>query len=312
MNKMNKANKLTVQTGATSLVLVNCSSVDDLVEDYANDEGSSYVPATFTGQFVDTYVKGLNYTCTGMLDGEENQLTGSGVTNDKGEFTCNEGNLVEFSIGSYVIGSDHAYNDPIKTPYDMGLGSTEAAINLAQLLQTIDSPEDGLITIPENFTALNGVSIKLDDPDFDALMADALNVGSLVDEAVAEAHLDETVGNSTTPVDTAALESFVSGKLISVEGELEATFDSNGSYSEVYQDEGNTGTCSGTWEVLNANTIETVCTKDGDTVSEYDKATWEFVGELKSGMSVVINTVYVDNAGPIHENFTVKITVSDI
>ena len=187
---------------STIVLFTACGAVDDLVESF--DPGDDdYVTTSFTGQFVDTYVKGLNYTCTGPLNGEENQLTGSGVTNDKGEFTCNEGNLVEFSLGSYAIGSDHAWDNPIKSPYDLSLGSQEAIINLAQLLQTLDDHTiDGVLTIPEDYTGLNDVSIKLDDPDFDALMADALNVNSLVSEEVAQAHLDETLASlapETTP-----------------------------------------------------------------------------------------------------------------
>ncbi|WP_415405595.1 hypothetical protein ACLHDG_07585 [Sulfurovum sp. CS9] len=292
---MSKVYKLSMAAIAASLVLVNCSSVEELAKEYADDE-SDYVSETFTGQFVDTYVKGLNYTCTGMLDGEVNQLTGSGVTNDKGEFTCNEGNLVEFSLGSYVIGSDHAWNNPIKSPYDMDLGSMTAIINLAQLLQTLDDhTTDGILTIPDNFTALDNVDIKLDDPDFDALMADALpNVTVLVSEEVAQAHLDETLASfATTPETTPApvtLESFVSGKNITFsgsEGSMTATFASD-SY---YEENSDTHFCNGSWTLLPSNTIQTTCTGEGATPAPDDTSTFEFIGELQSGMTVVHSEV---------------------
>ena len=182
------------------------------------DDNESYVPQSFTGQFVDTYVKGLNYTCTGKVWDADGQETGdtrttSGVTNDKGEFTCAEGDVVEFSIGSYVIGATYAYNNTIKSPYDLSLGSETAIINVAQLLQTIDDKSiDGVLTIPDNFTALNGVTTTVRDDDFDALMADALNVASLVSEEVAQAHLDETL--SSISDDTTDLSALLAGKTV--------------------------------------------------------------------------------------------------
>ncbi len=195
---------------STIVLFTACGGVDSIVESFDPDDASDFVQASYTGQFVDTYVKGLNYTCTGKIysdDGEDTgdtQTTSSGVTNDKGEFTCNEGDVVEFSIGSYVIGSTYAYHNPIVTPYEIGLGGTEAVINVAQLLQTIDDKSiDGVLTIPDNFTALDGVTVTPQDTDFDALMADALNVTSLVSEEDAKAHLDETIsaltGATTTP-----------------------------------------------------------------------------------------------------------------
>lgn len=325
---MKKSYKLSLAAIAASVLLVGCGSAEEIFGD--DDDNSPNIP--FTGQFVDTYVKGLNYKCIGFIDGVPDQITASGITNEKGEFTCsNRGELVEFSVGNYVIGSyrNSGFDKdaaPIVTPYDLYSRSFEAAINLAQLLQTLDDgTTEGALTIPANFTALDNVDTKPDNADFDALMADALpNVTALVSEEVAEAHLDETLVSlgirdapapAPAPVpsdDTAALESFVSGKLISVEGELEATFASDGSYSEVYQDEGSTGTCSGTWKVLGTTTLETICTKDGEAISEYDTSTWEFIGVLENGMTVDIDTVYVDIDGPAYETFKVTITVSDI
>ncbi len=293
MKNMSKVYKLSMAAVIASLVLVNCSSVEELVKDYADDASDEYVSETFTGQFVDTYVKGLNYTCTGWVDGKDNMTTHTGVTNAKGEFTCNEGDLVEFSVGSYVIGSDHAWSNPIKSPYDLSLGSQEAVINLAQLLQTLDDgTTEGALTIPANFAALNDVTIKLDDVDFDALMADALpNVTALVSEEVAQAHLDETLASfappapETDPTDTTALESFVSGKSITFddgEESIAATFASDGYYEE------NSAThfCSGNWSLLDTVTIQTTCRDEGATPTADDASSFIFNGELQSGMTV--------------------------
>lgn len=283
---MKNVYKLSLVAVAASLVLVNCSG--------GGEDEDIYVPTTLTGQFVDTYVKGLNYTCTGMVDGVVNQLTDSGVTNEKGEFTCtDEGELIEFSLGSYVIGSyQHSGypNDttPIVTPYSFNL-SSEGAINLAQLLQTLDDKTtEGALTIPANFTALNDVTIKLDDPDFDALMADALNIVELVSENVAKAHLDETLVSlglmETT--DTTALESFVLGKNITFsagEESMTSTFSSEGYYEE----NSDTHFCSGLWVVSSSTTIHTTCTDEGVTPTESDESIFEFIGDLQSGMTVI-------------------------
>ena len=77
----------------------------DIVNEFANkiqeqggitpDIYSELAQRGYSKQFVDTYVSGLNYACSSDI---------KGVTNEKGEYTCNVGDSVEFSIGSYVIG----------------------------------------------------------------------------------------------------------------------------------------------------------------------------------------------------------------
>ncbi|MBT8349290.1 MAG: hypothetical protein HKP62_07595, partial [Sulfurovum sp.] len=50
--------------------------------------GGSTPTSTVTGQFVDTYVQGLDYACSsGKTD----------ITNSLGEYTCNTGDIVTFS-----------------------------------------------------------------------------------------------------------------------------------------------------------------------------------------------------------------------
>jgi len=48
-------------------------------------------PTIVTGQFVDSVVSGLKYTCSSGR---------SGITNDNGEFSCQESDTVEFFIGN--------------------------------------------------------------------------------------------------------------------------------------------------------------------------------------------------------------------
>ena len=281
---MKKVYKLSLAAIAASLVVVGCGGGDPA----GDGDVENNVPTKVTGQFVDTFVKGLNYTCTGWLDGVDNQPTGSGVTNAKGEFTCNDGNIVEFSIGKYVVGNIQAYVgfNAIVTPSDIQKSSGHAALNLAQLLQTIDDKStDGALTIPANFAVLDDVKIALDDTDFDALMADALpGVAALVSEEVAQAHLDESLGY---PPPAPALNDFVSGKQITISsemGSMKAIFAEDGHYEEDFGD----GMCFGNWTLINNTKIETTCADEGSTPTEEDKGTWEFLEELKNGMTVTI------------------------
>ncbi len=300
---MRNGYKLSLAAIAASLVLVGCGAVDDIVNSFdPGEDGDDYTPALVTGQFVDTYVKGLNYTCIEMLNNVEGPVTGTGITNEKGEYTCNEGYEVEFSLGTYVIGSDRALGG-ITSPYTLSLGSQEAYINLAQLLQTLDDgTTEGALTIPENFSALNDVTLKLDDPDFDALMADVLNVTSLVDPVVAQAHLDETLVSlapapAPAPADpgVSSLESFVSGKNLTIGAEIIATFATGGYYEENYPD--GSGCYEGTWAVSASDRIAINCA---------GPAEWIFIGELKEGMTV---TFYAP--GDEHDGYSGTVSISD-
>ncbi len=137
---------------------------------------------TVTGQFVDTYVGGLDYNCSSGR---------TGVTNSDGEYTCNIGDTVSFYVGSYLLGSASA-SSGILTPDVLYPDNPEAALNVAQLLQTLDSNStDDIITIPENFTALDDVNATPTDADFDALMETELGE-ALVSEVDAQTHLDES------------------------------------------------------------------------------------------------------------------------
>ena len=167
---MKNGYKLGLAAVAASISLVGCGS-------------SSSTPAEVTGQFVDTYVSGLNYACSSGT---------SGITNNMGEYTCLEGDTVEFSLGGYILGSATA-SSGIVTPEDIQPDNADAALNVAQLLQSLDSdPTDDIISIDANFTALDDVNITLDDENFDTLIVDVIDV-PLVTEEDAQNHLDEAV-----------------------------------------------------------------------------------------------------------------------
>ena len=173
--KMKNGYKLGLAAIAASISLVGCGSDSDSTT-------TAVVAETVTGQFVDTYVAGLNYTCSSGR---------TGITNDIGEYTCNVGDTVEFSLGGYLLGSVTA-SSGIVTPEALYPDNPEAALNVAQVIQSLDAdPTDDIITIPENFTGLDDVTTTPEDENFDALIEDVLDV-PLVTEEEAQAHLDET------------------------------------------------------------------------------------------------------------------------
>jgi len=143
---------------------------------------------TVTGNFRDTYVSGLTYKCSsGKKD----------FTNANGEYTCNVGDTVEFLLGSYSLGTASA-SKGVVTPRTLYPGNIEAEVNVAQLLQSLDDKSDSeIITIPENFSGLNAVTVSPTDATFDATMTTTLasletGAVTLVTEAHAIAHLQVT------------------------------------------------------------------------------------------------------------------------
>jgi hypothetical protein len=153
---------------------------------------------TVSGQFVDAPVSGLTYSCS---------TASSGVTNNNGEYSCNVGDTVTFSINGFVIGSASAA--AVVTPYDIS-GDDTQAINIAQLLQTLDSdgdPTNG-ISIAQSgvmydlMGTLKEGGITLAQVDFDtniqayidaAYSAAGLTAVTLVDADTAETELIKSI-----------------------------------------------------------------------------------------------------------------------
>ncbi len=140
------------------------------------------------GVFYDSEVDGMDYFCasSGL----------SGVTGDlgiAGGYTCEEGDKVTFSIGEYELGTCDA--EGVVTPSSLFPNNDEAALNVAQLLQTIDSDKDPSngITIPEDATVLLAtVPARPTDLNFDEAM-EAVIGNILVQAEEAQDHLDETM-----------------------------------------------------------------------------------------------------------------------
>ena len=166
-NKMKNSYKLGLAAVTASLALVGCGG--------GNSSSTTETFTEVTGQFVDGYVSGLNYSC--------DPSGKAGITNDMGEYTCNEGDKVTFSLGAYVLGTATA-SSGIVTPYDIQSDNETSAINVARLLQTLDTDDsDDIITIPADFTALDNSTVELNATfsDFEAGMIEDLTSIGITD-----------------------------------------------------------------------------------------------------------------------------------
>ena len=98
------------------------------------------------GALVDAPVAGVRYE-SGSL---------AGITGGSGEFRYEVGNTVRFSIGDIALGQP-VMGKAVITPLDLvanGAADTPAVINIARLLQSLDSkPGDEVITIPPEVRA---------------------------------------------------------------------------------------------------------------------------------------------------------------
>ena len=145
---------------------------------------------TITGQFIDGVVEGADYTCSSGTNG---------VTNSNGEFTCNEDDTVTFSVAGIELGSVKAKSKI--TPYDLKPNNNEAAINMAQLLQTLDDdgdPSNGikLDSTTNRFQNLKTADLGIDftDTNFDTVVEEIMGE-ALVDAEQARTHMDDTIAS---------------------------------------------------------------------------------------------------------------------
>lgn len=135
-----------------SAFLTSCSG--------GGSDSSDTTPVSVTGTFIDAVVIGLNYTCT--------PSGASGTTNNNGGYTCNQGDDVTFSVEEITLGTVPAQNGMI-TPYTLFPTNTVAAINIARLLQSLDSDSDpNTITINATLAASLPPALQFTSTSFEA------------------------------------------------------------------------------------------------------------------------------------------------
>jgi hypothetical protein len=148
--------------------------------------GSSSDPVTattVTGQFIDAAVQGLGYLCS---SGKRDK------TNSNGEYICNVGDNVTFFIGSVNLGTVAAQSAAI-TPYTLLPNSREAAINLARLLQSVDtSSTDNIIIINTALEASIPTDTDFASSSFEADVQTALGI-TLISSQDAETSMNEAI-----------------------------------------------------------------------------------------------------------------------
>ncbi|MCW8821378.1 MAG: DUF5011 domain-containing protein [Sulfurovum sp.] len=175
---------LSVVTAAT-LTLSGCGS------------SGEETAASISGIFNDAPVQGLPYTCS--------PSNIQGDTSEEGKYTCKEGDNVSFTLGAITLGPILATNAQVVTPYTFFPNDNTAAVNLAQLLQSLD--DDGFYedVIKIDLAKLSAVvqDLNFTDPDFDANATEMFaGTGvSLVDNETAEQHLIENT-DTIVPVVT--------------------------------------------------------------------------------------------------------------
>jgi len=110
------------------------------------DDNAGLTVVVDDGRLIDAPVEGVSYQ-SGSL---------AGITGSSGEFQYEVGNTIRFFIGDIALGRA-VRGKPVITPLDLvvdGATDTPAVINIARLLQSLDSdPGDGVITIPADVRA---------------------------------------------------------------------------------------------------------------------------------------------------------------
>jgi len=140
---------------------------------------SSPNPHTTTGRFIDDPVQGLDYQCASGKNG---------TTNAQGEYQCPTGDLVSFSLAGIPLGSAMTQSKAI-TPYTLFPKAPLAAINLARLLQSIDTDgqaDNNLIQLHPTPTL--PATLDFSSTDFDA----AVSV-SLISAHAAQQRLNQNI-----------------------------------------------------------------------------------------------------------------------
>jgi len=156
-----------------TLFLTACSS-----------EESTTLSHPVTGTFVDKPVSGLTYSCSSATDIYE--------TDENGKFTCQVWDDVTFALNNTTTGVANATTDVI-TPYTLFPNDNLAAVNLATLLQSMDSSlDDEIISLDKNLLALLPSDLDFSSPTFTEDVEKALDL-KLVDAQEAKKAMDESI-----------------------------------------------------------------------------------------------------------------------
>lgn len=139
--------KLTLLALAAGLCLAACGGSD-------SDHNEPAKPVAMTGVFLDGAVEGLDYVAGSAARAS---------TNARGEFICNAGESVAFSVGGLALGSTLC--NPLVTPLTLAASTSVAddkVVNRLLALQLLDDdsdPSNGIRLTSEVRTALAGKTL---------------------------------------------------------------------------------------------------------------------------------------------------------
>lgn len=240
----------------------------------SNDSGQSNIGSTqqnlsVYGKFIDAKVEGLSYKCSSGS---------SGLTDSNGFFTCYEDNSIVFSIGNYEF--NPVTLDTIITPYTLFPSSIDSAINLARLLQSIDSDQDptnSTITINKTLESLLPQDLDFSSSNFESYVENSLGI-KLVSAYDAQSRLNESI--------------LAQGGNIPTDAELAVP---------------NAGSDQ------NITTGSTV-TLDGSNSIKADSFLWEIVLKPDGSSSTLINQTDINPSFEADKNgtYTIKLTINDL
>ncbi len=169
------------------------SSSNSSDDDSTNEETATEI----TGQFIDSEVSGLDYICSvsGM----------SGRTSAQGEYTCLNDEQVSFYLGELLLGRVDVAD--VITPLTLFPNNEQAALNLARLLQTLDSdgdPDNGITIDEEDLNQFAGSALDFTSDNFEAEV-EVIIEEELIDEDDAREHLNESmVSQGIDPIEPVA------------------------------------------------------------------------------------------------------------
>lgn len=168
--------------------IISIAAVAALMMGCGSDSDGDSAPEQVTGKFIDSAVSGLTYSCSSAP-------STTNTTNIEGEFTCNSGDIVTFSINGFEIGN--AAVSPIITPKTLYPSDDEKSIDIAQLLQTLDSDgnvTNGITLNPDDFAykEMAKVTAQVGVVDFDSLVASFIGK-TFVSATNALLHLNDSI-----------------------------------------------------------------------------------------------------------------------
>lgn len=143
-------------------------------------------PSLITGTFIDARVQGIEYLCSSGS---------SGITDSNGEFTCEEGDSVEFMLGSLTLGPIESTSGVI-SPYSLFPDDYRSAVNLARVLQSLDTDGnsgDSVIQLDETLAEQLTISTEvLSSRHFETLVETMLGI-ELIDSDQAQTQMNSAL-----------------------------------------------------------------------------------------------------------------------